>query len=202
LAANRGAELDAKLIQRMKSGDQAALGELYDRWFPIVSGLINRMLKSSADVEEVVEETFWYVWRHAQRYASERGSVQTWLLTIARARALEWLRASRRLHQDPIDPAKSAAADFSANVSDLVVATSLDPSLDVEHAERRRLVLASLSALPREQREAAEWGYFGGLSQSEIAERTGLPLGTIKTRMRLALLKMRHRLSLLREDAQ
>jgi RNA polymerase sigma-70 factor (ECF subfamily) len=80
------------------------------------------------------------------------------------------------------------------------VASSSNPSLDVEHAERKRLVLAALAELPGEQRQALELGYFGGLSQSEIAERTGQPLGTIKTRMRLAILKLRERLAVLRED--
>jgi RNA polymerase sigma-70 factor (ECF subfamily) len=184
----------------MKSGDQAALGEFYDRWFPIVSALVNRMLKSADDVEDVIEETFWQAWRQAQRYTAERGSVQTWLLTIARSRALDRLRALRRLREEPIDPA--AAGDASSDVSDALVATASDPSLAVEHAERRRLVLEAMSALPHEQREAVELGYFRGLSQSEISERTGVPLGTIKTRMRLALLKLRHRLSLLHEDAR
>jgi RNA polymerase sigma-70 factor, ECF subfamily len=194
-----GAEVDAKLVLRMQGGDEGALAEFYDRWFPIVSGLINRMLKSADDVEDVVEETFWQAWRQAQRYTPERGSVQTWLLTIARTRALDRLRASRRLREESIDDAVATSGDATATT---VVKSASDPSLDVEHAERKQLVAAALSELPREQREALELGYFGGLSQSEIAERTGQPLGTIKTRMRLALLKLRDRLSPLREDAR
>lgn len=142
-----------------------------------------------------MEETFWQAWRQAQRYTAERGSVQTWLLTIARSRALDRLRATRRLREEPIDSAAAEPVEASSES-----ATANDPSLAVEHAERRQLVLAALSSLPREQREALELGYFGGLSQTEIAERTGQPLGTIKTRMRLALLKLRHRLSPLGED--
>lgn len=178
----------------MQAGDELALGEFYDRWFPIVSGLINRMLKSVNDVEDVVEETFWQAWRQAQRYTEARGSVQTWLLTIARTRALDRLRASRRLREESIDV--TAAADGSSATPK----ASSDPLLDAELAERKQLVLSAMSELPREQREALELGYFGGLSQSEIAERTGQPLGTIKTRMRLALLKLRDRLSPLRES--
>lgn len=194
-----GAELDAQLVLRMQSGDEAALGDFYDRWSPVVSGLVNRMLKSADDVEDVVEETFWQAWRQAQRYTAARGSVQTWLLTIARTRALDRLRASRRLREESIDDATATAG---AGAMDEATTSSSDPLLDVEHAERRRLVVAALAELPREQRETLELGYFGGLSQSEIAEQTGQPLGTIKTRMRLALLKLRDHLSLLREDAR
>jgi RNA polymerase sigma-70 factor (ECF subfamily) len=198
-APSRGAELDRELVARMQAGDEGALGELYDRWFPIVSGLVNRMLKSPNDVEDVVEEAFWQAWRQADRYTPERGSVQTWLLTIARTRALDRLRATSRRREESIDDTTSAA-ERAANVT--APASASDPLLDVELAERKRLVLAALADLPHEQREAIELGYFGGLSQSEIAEQIGQPLGTIKTRMRLALMKLRDRLSALREDAR
>jgi RNA polymerase sigma-70 factor (ECF subfamily) len=190
---------DLKLVVRMQGGDETALGEFYDRWFPIVSGLIARMLKSSADVEEVIEETFWQAWRQAQRYSPDRGSVQTWVLTIARTRALDRLRASRRLREEPLEEAGVSEGEHAAS---LAPRSTSDPALDVEHAERRQLVVAALAELPREQREALELGYFGGLSQSEISERTKQPLGTVKTRIRLALLKLRDRLAVLREDAR
>ncbi len=194
-----GPDVDAKLVIRMQGGDETALGEFYDRWWPVVSGLVARMLKSADAVEDVVEETFWQAWRQSNRYAPERGSVQTWLLTIARTRALDRLRAARRRREESIDDVTAPVGDAAPSP----VATSpSDPLLDAEHAERRRLVIAALAELPHEQREALELGYFGGLSQSEIAERTGQPLGTIKTRMRLALLKLRDRLSVLKEDAR
>lgn len=183
----------------MQNGDQTALGEFYDRWCPVVSGLVARMLKSADAVEDVVEETFWQAWRQSHRYVPERGSVQTWLLTIARTRALDRLRAARRLREESIDDAAGPAGESAPS---LVATPASDPSLDAEHAERRRLVVAALAELPREQREALEMGYFGGFSQSEIAEKTGQPLGTIKTRMRLALLKLRDRLSVLREETR
>jgi RNA polymerase sigma-70 factor (ECF subfamily) len=115
---------------------------------------------------------------------------------MARSRALDRLRSNRRLREDSIDETTSAttAGAFLESAS--------DPSLDAEHAERKRIVLAALSELPSEQRQALELGYFSGLSQTEIAERTGQPLGTIKTRMRLAMQKLRERLSVLREDAR
>ena len=188
-----GAAADAELVRRMRSKDERALGAFYDRWFPVVHGVVSRMLESPDDVEDVVEEAFWQAWRQAERFEVERGSVQTWLLTIARSRALDRLRARRRLREEPL-------VDVGATDADTSVPTApSDPAADAEHAERSRIVRAALADLPAEQREALELGYFGGLSQSEIAEQTGLPLGTIKTRMRLALQKLRERLNPLRE---
>ena len=191
---------DVELVLKMQSGDERALGAFYDRWYPAVSALVARMLKSADDVEDVVEETFWQAWRQASRFAAERGSVATWLLTIARSRALDRLRATRRLREETLEETRGDAQTGETGAA-AVVAAPNDPSRDVEQNERRTLVLAALQELPREQREALELGYFGGLSQSEIAERTGQPLGTIKTRMRLAMLKLRERLAVLRDDA-
>jgi RNA polymerase sigma-70 factor (ECF subfamily) len=189
------AVVDAELVRRMRSKDERALGTFYDRWFPVVHGVVSRMLESPDDVEDVVEEAFWQAWRQAERFEVERGSVQTWLLTIARSRALDRLRSRRRLREDPLVDATAGEADTSAPTP----AAPSDPLADAEHAERSQIVRAALADLPPEQREALELGYFGGLSQSEIAEQTGQPLGTIKTRMRLALQKLRERLSPLRE---
>lgn len=194
-------EIDRALVYRMQSGDQRALSEFYDRWFPVVNALVLRMVKSASDVEDVVEETFWQAWRQADRFAAERGSVQTWLLTIARSRSLDRLRSLKRRREDSID--EVAPPSVTTMPADSVLPpSSSDPALAAELEERSVLVRAALSDLPREQREALELGYFGGLSQSEIAERTGQPLGTVKTRMRLALLKLRDRLALLREDVR
>lgn len=200
-AADRAAHsaVDMELVRRMQAGDQRALAEFYERWFPVVNCLVTRMVKSAGDAEDVVEETFWQVWRQSARFTEQRGSVQTWLLTIARSRALDRLRSLKRLREDSIDDVPGEA---ERGTSSAVESTGVDPLLAVEHGERKRLVLAALAELPSEQREALELGYFGGLSQSEIAARTGQPLGTVKTRMRLALLKLRDRLSVLREDAR
>jgi RNA polymerase sigma-70 factor (ECF subfamily) len=194
-AATARAAVDAELVRRMRSKDERALGTFYDRWFPVVHGVVSRMLESPDDVEDVVEEAFWQAWRQAERFEVERGSVQTWLLTIARSRALDRLRARRRLREDSLADVTTSEADTSAPTP----AAPSDPLADAEHAERSRIVRAALADLPAEQREALELGYFGGLSQSEIAEQTGQPLGTIKTRMRLALQKLRERLGILRE---
>ena len=190
-------EIDRAILLRMRSGDQRALSELYERWFPVVNALVSRMVKSASDEEDVVEETFWQAWRQADRFAAERGSVQTWLLTIARSRSLDRLRSLKRRREDSIDDISSSSG---ASVESALPPSSSDPLLAAELEERSVLVRAALSDLPGEQREALELGYFGGLSQSEIAERTGQPLGTVKTRMRLALHKLRDRLAILREE--
>jgi RNA polymerase sigma-70 factor (ECF subfamily) len=120
--------------------------------------------------------------------------VQTWLLTIARSRALDRVRAVKRLREEPMD--RENGELLVQQVADG------DPGMDAESSERRTVVIAALAELPPEQREALELGYFAGFSQSEIAERTGQPLGTIKTRMRLAMQKLKSRLQGLREEAQ
>ena len=183
---------DAALVRAMAAGDDRALGALYDRWQGIVHGVVARILRQPNDIEDVVEETFWQAWRQASRFYPARGAVQTWLLTIARSRALDRARALRRRRETPIE------GDDGEVVVQQVAPD--DPGLDTEAAERRRIVTAALAQLPPEQREALELGYYGGLSQSEIAERTGQPLGTVKTRMRLAMQKLRSQLQILRSE--
>jgi RNA polymerase sigma-70 factor (ECF subfamily) len=154
--------------------------------------VVARVLRQPGDIEDVVEETFWQAWRQASRFDPARGAVQTWLLTIARSRALDRARALRRRRESPLE----------GDDGEVVVqqAAPSDPGLDAEASERRRIVTAALSELPAEQRETLELGYYGGLSQSEIAERTGQPLGTVKTRMRLAMQKLRSQLQILRTE--
>jgi RNA polymerase sigma-70 factor (ECF subfamily) len=195
------ADADVELVRRMQTGDEHALGAFYDRWFPVVSGVVARILRLDGDVEDVIEETFWQAWRQADRFVSGRGSVQTWLLTIARSRALDRLRAAKRRREESLDEPGTLDSALPA-LHDAPPSSASDPSLGVEHAERRRLVLKALADLPEEQRQALELGYFGGLSQTEIAEQTGQPLGTVKTRMRLAMQKLRERLAVLREDTR
>jgi len=183
---------DEALVRRMATGDDQALGVLYDRWQAVVHGVVSRTLRNAEDVEDVVEETFWQAWKQASRFDRTRGAVQTWLLTIARSRALDRVRALRRRREEPLE-----GDDGQAVVQQVAEG---DPGQDAEASERRRFVAAALAGLPVEQREALELGYFGGLSQTEIAERTGQPLGTVKTRMRLALQKLRSQLQVLGRD--
>jgi RNA polymerase sigma-70 factor (ECF subfamily) len=189
----RGAEPeDSALVRAMAAGDDRALGTLYDKWHAVVHGVVARVLRQPDDIEDVVEETFWQAWRQASRFDPTRGAVQTWLLTIARSRALDRVRSLRRRREEPLEGEDGESATQ--------VAAPSDPGLDAEASERRRIVTAALSGLPTEQREALELGYYGGLSQSEIAERTGQPLGTVKTRMRLAMQKLRSQLQILRSE--
>lgn len=179
---------DFSLLRRMRAGDERALGALYDRWSTRVHSLALHLLGEVRDAEDIVEETFWQAWREAERYEEARGAVSTWLLTIARSRALDRLRARRRSRED------TAVDDLDAEL-----AGADDPAEEAGLADVSRRVRAAVRTLPAEQRGAIELAYFGGLSQAEIAERTGQPLGTVKTRMRLAMAKLRDQLSMLRE---
>lgn len=191
VAGNRETDPDARLLARMREGEERALGELYDRWQPRVHGLALALLGDASEAEDVTEETFWQAWRQAARFDGGRGSAGGWLLTIARSRALDRLRARRRRPEEPLeDAAASAAASAS---------TAADDAMELD--ERGRTVRSALESLPAEQREVLLLAYFGGLSQTEIAERTGQPLGTIKTRVRLGMAKLREALGALREGA-
>jgi len=168
----------------MAEGDESALGLLYDQWIQPVYSLVVQLLRDADEAEDVVEETFWQAWQRAASYDVSRGTVRTWLLTIARSRALDRLRVrNRRRDETPV------TADVAID--------ERDPLLDLEGRERRDLVLSALNELPPDQRRALELAYFRGLTQSEIAETLGEPLGTIKTRMRLGMMKLREKLGLL-----
>jgi len=185
---------DRALVRRMAAGEQEALGLLYDRHSSRVYSLALHLLGSESDAEEVVEETFWQAWRQAGRYEDGRGSVPTWLGMITRSRALDRLRARARLREDALD----ALPERSTDGDDAPLAG--DPLANAESAERSALIRRAMEELPPEQRKVVELAYFGGLSQTEIAERTGEPLGTIKTRVRLAIRKLKEKLSMLREE--
>lgn len=179
----------------MATGDETALGKLYDRWAPLVHALVIRVLGDADEAEEVVEETFWQAWKQAARYEGTRGAVSTWLTTIGRSRALDRLRARRRRPEDTWTALAESEADATARAP----SGAEDPLAKAETSERRAIVTRALAALPPEQREAIELAYYGGYSHSEIAARTGQPLGTIKTRVRLAMEKLRQSLSMYRE---
>ena len=183
---------DGELLSRMAAGDESALGALYDRYTALVHSVALRVLGDADDAEEVVEETFWQAWRQAERYEATRGGAATWLSMMARSRALDRLRAGRRFRAEHGDPPETPAADDDR--------TTASPLVETEDAEVRRKVAEAVAALPPEQRQTVELAYFRGMSQSEIAEATGQPLGTVKTRARLALAKLRDALASLRED--
>lgn len=179
---------DQLLLARFRAGDEAAFAAVFDGWSAAVHRLAMRILQDSTEAEEVVEETFWQAWRNRESFDPARGGLPAWLLTIARSRALDRRRAAGRRREVS---AETAAFDGLG---------SSPPRDPAEAEELGRLVRAALGDLASEQREVIELAYFEGLSQSEIAERTAQPLGTVKTRARLALVKLRDRLGALREE--
>jgi RNA polymerase sigma-70 factor (ECF subfamily) len=193
ITADVAADADAALLRRMAAGDESALGALYDRWSGLVHSVVTRIVADAGDAEELVEETFLQAWRQAGRYEGTRGGVSTWLVVMARSRALDRVRLAGHRRAAAAEPLESAEAAGSH----LADTTPLDAA---EVAETRQIVHAALQKLPVDQRETLEMAYFKGMSQSEIAEATGQPLGTVKTRCRLGLMKLREALSVLRED--
>ena len=173
----------------MGTGDESALGALYDRWEGTVRALAYRITSDDMEADDVVEEVFWQAWRQADRYDPARGSAGTWLLTVARSRSLDRMRATKRTR------AGASIDDADVASSEAFAAPGPDPFAAAELRDRARIVTAALAALQPVQRECLELAYFGGLSQSEIAAKTGQPLGTVKTRMRLALRKLRDTLA-------
>lgn len=184
---------DLLLVRAMAAGNERALGVLYDRWQPLLHSLIVHVVGDARDAEEVLEDAMWQAWRQAGTYDESRGGVRTWLATIARSRALDRVRVRKAARQDVSIDDAPAAADL--------VADSASPAEAAEAAELRVRVARALATLPPDQRETVEMAYFRGLSQTEIAEATGQPLGTVKTRARLALQKLRTALAGLREEA-
>jgi RNA polymerase sigma-70 factor (ECF subfamily) len=182
---------DVALIRRVCEADEAALGALYDRWNRSVFSLVLQVLKDPDEAEDIVEETFWQVWRKAPSFDPSRGAVSTWLLTIARRKALDRIRSRARQREESLESG-SGFVDIASNEP--------DPSQLAEGAERRADLAAALNELPVEQRRVLELGYFSGMSQSEIAEAIGEPLGTVKTRMRLAMQKLKEPLATHRES--
>ena len=185
---------DASLLRRMADGDESALTALYDRWVERVHTVAFWILKDSDEAEDVVEETFWQAWRNAARYDGVRSSASTWLVMIARSRALDRLRAERRRSDWTASPATAGA------LLDEAAAREPDASA-ADRGEHSAALSEAIGALPSEQRQALELAFFGGLSHSEIADRTAQPLGTVKTRIRLAMEKLRQRLGFLRDEA-
>ena len=189
---------DRDLVRRMALGEEHALGTLFDRWATFVNSVAVRIVNDPNEAEEIVEDTFWQAWRQADRYEGERGTVAAWLGTIARSRALDRLRVRKRSREETL---AQPLADQPVIEGVAAMVHPSDPARDAEHSDQRERVARALESLSAEQREAITLAYFGGLSQSEIAERCGLPLGTVKTRTRLAMEKLRGLLASLDEGA-
>ena len=174
--------VDRETVQRMAEGGQEALAAVYDRHIRAVFGLAMRVLQDQSDAEDVVQAVFSQAWTQAKRYDATRGSVSSWLLIIARSRAIDRLRSRR------------AKSDATPLPHDTAVVELPDPGLGAEHGvlttESAAPVRAALTALPLTQRVAIELAYFEGLTQTQIAERLEQPLGTVKTRIRAGLLNL------------
>jgi RNA polymerase sigma-70 factor (ECF subfamily) len=177
---------DTELVARAGSGDERAMTDLYDRYGSIVYTVAYRVVGERADAEEVVVEAFAQAWRDAERFEAGRGSVAAWLTMIARSRALDLVRARGRRERLAVSAA-TAAPDAGGGGAD----PSANPADRAEEDERRRMVRQAMETLSPPQRQAIELAFFEGLSQSEIADRLGEPLGTIKTRVRLGMQKLR-----------
>jgi len=173
---------DAELLRLVAGGDEAALASIYDQYASILLGLLLRILHSRGEAEDVLQEVFLQVWRRAGDFDESRGRGFTWLVTLARSRAIDRLRA--------LDSRSRTAAASASEPSDFVS----DASADTFRAEQREIVQAALAQLPDEQRRTLLLAYEEGLTQTEIAERTGQPLGTVKTRTRSGLMKLREML--------
>lgn len=181
---------DAELIARLALGEDRALAELYDRHSPVAFSLARAIVRDVADAEEVVADCFAQMWRTAATFDPGRGSVVAWVTTIVRTRALDLIRAQRRRAR-VLDDAVVMGEDERVAATPSAGDT---PDRDLERAEARDLVRRSLADLPDVQRRVLELAYFGGMSQSEIAEFLSEPLGTVKTRMRAGLEKLRNAL--------
>ncbi len=180
---------DLELVAAMARGDERAASRLYDRHSAVMYGLALRMVGESADAEEVVLEAFAQAWRDAVRYDTSRGSVVGWLTTIARTRALDLIRARGRRAK----MTETAATQLDAPAAMGEGFRSAD--LMVDDADRASAVATALNELPDAQRRAIELAFFEGLTHPEVAERLREPLGTVKTRIRLGMQKLRDMLS-------
>jgi RNA polymerase sigma-70 factor (ECF subfamily) len=170
---------DAELLQAIAARDEHALALLYDRYRLILFGLTMRILNSRPEAEDVLQEVLLQVWRRASDFDPLRGKPFTWLVTIARSRAIDRLRqlgARDRLAESVTWEGPEEPSDASA---------------DALHSEQREIVKRALAELPEEQRRVLLLAYFEGLTQAEIAAKLATPLGTVKTRMRAAMTKLR-----------
>jgi RNA polymerase sigma factor (sigma-70 family) len=169
---------DEAVVALTARSDEIALAELYDRYGRVAYGLALRVLRDEALAEDAVQEAFLAIWRGAARFLPERGKASTWILTLVHRRAVDLVRREQRRRTEPLPELELAAPGGSA-----------DDAMWLR-LERER-VQTALARLPDQQREAIELAYYGGFTQSELAERLGEPLGTIKSRMFTGLAHLR-----------
>jgi RNA polymerase sigma-70 factor (ECF subfamily) len=173
---------DRELLAQVARGDVGALRRLYDEHAARAMAIAFRVLRDPAEAEDVVQETFLELWRRSAQFDAGRGGAAAWVVTIARSRAIDRLRASGTAGR---------ALEGAATAPDQLVASAFAaPSEEAERRRDEKRVAAALEALPEEQRRTIELAYYEGLSQTEIAVKTGSPLGTVKMRVKLAMIKL------------
>jgi len=175
----RGMGTGIELIRGMAAGDRDAFSQFYDRYAPLVYAVILRVVRDRADAVDVLQDAFWEAWQAASTYDVARGTPEAWIVMRARTRAIDRVRSVRRRGESFVAPADEAV---------VAAGPEADPAA---RAEARSLILGALERLPSAQREVIELAYYGGLTQTEIAERLKQPLGTVKTRIRMALERLR-----------
>ncbi len=175
---------EAGLVARVAAGDRKAFDELYDQLGPTVTGRLRLQVGDSGVAEEICQDAFHAIWRSAATYRPDRGAPRGWIFGIARNAAIDWYRTAGRRAQRERELAEAWMPSESDSVEEAAIASA-------DALRVRELVLE----LPREQRECLRLMYWGGYSQSEIATLTGVPLGTVKSRLRSALRKLRGRVA-------
>ena len=179
---------DVRLLQRIATRDTAALAELYDRHSRLLFGLILRIVRDRGEAEDILQEAFVRVWTRAETYDAQMGGPLPWIVRLARNCAIDRLRARRS--RAAIDtPAPGGRVAEAVPTSDIQ-----SPEAVVLDAERRQALTDALAGLPADQRQLIEAAFFEGYTHSELAQRFGLPLGTVKTRIRAGMIAMRQRL--------
>jgi RNA polymerase sigma-70 factor, ECF subfamily len=171
------------LLAKIAEGDRKALSDLYDLYSRIVYSIAWKSLNSVEDCEEVTIEVFAQIWKIADRFDVNKGAPEQWIFTLARSRILDRLRKFQRLDKVNVAISSGKEIDFPT--------ISVDPIEAIESGERRQQVLSALSQIPPAQRQVIDMAYYQGLTHTEIAAATGLSLGTVKTRIRLGLSKLK-----------
>ena len=175
---------DEELMQRLQYRDLAAFRALYERYGNLVYSTCLRVVRDNQIAEDMVQEIFLRIWRKPDSFAPQRGRFVTWLTSVTRNRAVDEIRSrNRRFRHETASPEEQER--------ELPGKETNDPALTAEMSDQRRLILNAMADLPAEQREVIELAYFGGLTQQEISERLSQPLGTVKTRIRLGMQKLR-----------
>lgn len=174
---------DRELFARLREGDEDAFRGLFDRYAPTAKALALRVVRQAHLAEEIVQEAFMAVWKNPDGYDADRGSVRSWLMGTVHHRAVDLVRREEAYRRRTEEAIPGAYEDQADHADEVVEAIGLP--------EERRIVRAALAELPEEQRRVLELMYFDGKSQTQIAEATGLPLGTVKSRALLGMRRMR-----------